>query len=736
MPDVHNNTPILDIINLGDEARSLSALSLLESNNQTVILDLENCSRQSAVWRSLHQGHTSLTRSLLARTGEPSLTVSGARVEPVSQAQHRRVTCLVPALLAPLLSDSACSSNLHVSTARRRQAQVFSSHRSDHVVRQFLSPHVDRGEMLSGQVPGLVSTLVYSHTDHSCAGDSSVVDTNSLLPLMFGQLSAGLRQLAARAVVSTILLNCTPEQASKRLDKVCETQGFMLTQLFVKPSLSKPKQSSEASMSYEYEIELGNEMELSFRRRNPDDSDDDSVSEGIEISVSDKSSSNSPTEAASDLMDTIAKLDRELETIKTECELDSLDRDLANWESELLATLERIQTYHAELGSLDTVQLARRRSQELMEELRLQRRLLESSTRELEEVENSVASIDISGVRSEASERSRRMLDENWSLGAARFLPAEEEQDQGVGRVSLPEAEREENSGVVREHCETLVQTLTVAATYNDQSDGENEEPSPPGVGRIRIPFLRTPPLPHLVDSSSDWDTESENSSESDTWGGIFSLRHTRPSQPDSGSMSGISEANIVARLTARTLFALTDYLGIPHSLRPIFSVEAARLQIFLALHSHRSINCDRNCEGEASDTDDSETEDWLHTDSDTEDEPDIIPNLTDSDHSQTYDDDDQSSESSLSNFSQRSWYGSLSQLTEGRQLTPLSTPPALTQSEGDSDSEEESDMRLMASESWLDDREDFQRVRQFLEAGPGPDFTHSTDSESLSDIV
>ena len=290
----------------------------------------------------------------------------------------------------------------------------------------------------------------------------------------------------------------------------------------------------------------------------------------------------------------------------------------------------------------------------------------------------------------------------------------------------------------IREYRETLVQSLTVAATYSQapsevpseapRSEVETEEESSRSQLRPRIPRL----VQSDLSSSDSEDSESVSSSESDTWGGTFSLRHTRPSQPDTGDQAGSSQASIVARLSPRTLFALTDYLGIPHSLRPVFSVEAARLQLCLALHSHRSISCDRNCEGEESDTEDSETEDWLHSDTDTEDNsdlPDIVPHLTDSDsdHSDDDVDDGQSSGSSLSNFSQRSWYGSLSQITEGRQLTPLSTPPALTQSE-DSDSEEE------PVGSWLEDREDLRRVRQFLQSGPGPDFSHSTDSESLSE--
>ena len=95
-------------------------------------------------------------------------------------------------------------------------------------------------------------------------------------------------------------------------------------------------------MSYEYEIELGSEMELSFRNVNiTDDNIDDSVERAVsDVVVSDIVPTSESNDAASnnddddddindyaqqtvsELMDTIANIDRELEVIKTDCELD------------------------------------------------------------------------------------------------------------------------------------------------------------------------------------------------------------------------------------------------------------------------------------------------------------------------------------------------------------------------------------------------------------------------------
>ena len=145
-----------------------------------------------------------------------------------------------------------------------------------------------------------------------------------------------------RAILEQILFNCSPEQAGKKLDNACQKQGFILTQLLVNPSSTNIKEANDPRMmSYEYEIELGSEMELSFRNVNiTDDNIDDSVELAVsDVVVSDIVPTSESNDAASnndddddindyaqqtvsELMDTIANIDRELEVIKTDCELD------------------------------------------------------------------------------------------------------------------------------------------------------------------------------------------------------------------------------------------------------------------------------------------------------------------------------------------------------------------------------------------------------------------------------
>lgn len=988
--DVHNTTPLMDIIMLGDEQRALADLASLQSAGRSLLLDSQNCSLQSALWCSIFQGHCTLAQELLAANANQSCS---ARVEPLSRPAVRiprqsTIKSAVPGLLAPFLNDSPCTANLNVRLPKKRSGrsvQEYSALASVHLGKTTVAPLVDKGFLQGQAIADLTSTLIRLNTDHTQAGDSSVVDSRAIIPLMFGELSAGLRQLAVRTILRHSLFNCSQEETLARLDKVCEKSGFLLTQLLVKPSKAKLAQQEEMMLAHECEIELGSEMELSFGidTDSRDDIEDKTEMDTVELGISDIAISEHPFSTADelsvseiyftensemtglnitdtpddvpdssfddletgdekgehvmDIFEQIDKLDRELDVIRTDSVLQTLDRDLATWEVELQGTLDRIQRYQAELNGGDLIrdvrlirrgrnrgiEEARRRSEQLMEELRLQRSILVKSDRDIEEVAETVGDlldqakdVDIilgegdyvkrnicqetdsesdgeagrSGARVDSLflENRRRRIDENWSLGADRVLvePTEDDaafsdsdvvpsdgrsideilssvcqmcldvyhghhdcpmlrpsvvQPLSIAYSSLPVVHTiPENA----HHTEHLVQNLSVSVSVpgassdmpllvsgefsesDDSSDTEspswvsqssgsqpgskprppvaptspqtmannlailNERlfqqrrrigaaaislvdhvltppppltPSPPplrdpfilrmpGYFRSTPPSFRSPPVPPMrhipspllsaaptrqtptvsssvrlpdLIASSDSDAESDNSTDSDTWGGTFSLRHTRRQAEQAEPPT--NDATIVNRLTPRTLYALTDSLGIPHGLRPCFAVEAARLQLTLALFNHQSITCDRNCEGDESDSD--SEEDWLATDTDTEDETAEEneveqPPLTDS---------EDSTESSVSDFSQRSWFGSQAELTEARRLTPRSSfSPPLSTSPRSLSSDSEASFALR-DQTWLPDREDLRSVRQFLASSPGADFNHSTDSESES---
>ena len=112
LADVHNTTPLMDIIALGDEARAQRDLLALRDSGRNILLDSQNCSMQSAVWRAMHQGQLLLVQDLVTTAGGVGGPGPGARVEftprpsRIRLAHQGSIKMGVPALLSPFLSDS------------------------------------------------------------------------------------------------------------------------------------------------------------------------------------------------------------------------------------------------------------------------------------------------------------------------------------------------------------------------------------------------------------------------------------------------------------------------------------------------------------------------------------------------------------------------------------------------------------------------------------------------------
>ena len=816
--DVHNTTPLMDVIALGDEARARQELGALLTSGRALLLDSQNCSLQSALWRAMHQGQPGLVRDLVS-AGAAQVTGACARVEPVprpsSSARLPRqepIKVGVPSLLAPFLSDSPVTANLHVRLPRRRYGRVealeYSALATEHTGRTLVAPVVDRGWLQGPGVTERVATLVRQNTAHPVAGDASVVEPAAVVPLMFGEVSAGLRQLAVRALLRQVLFSRSPAETLTVLDTVCRRSGFYSTCVEVAPSQTRVRRAAGSGggeiLRQEYELELGDELELSYtevrpiRTSTPEPLDPlvlptpeertvelalrasarraEEEMERRERRATNFEDALDEVEDMTEILDTLDKLDRELEVVRTDCALQALDRDLATWEEELEGTLARITRYQEELRTLQLpgrreassgAAEARRRSEQLIEELRSQRLLLEGSEvdlasaervmgGEVEELAQCMDSLQLEGGLLQAR-LERRRLDENWSLGSSSRLEEEQEVSPRLPGMVSPQHSTErlvrslQVSVSVREPPPPPVRASSLPSPPEGSSSGDEgwsqswglDTPASPGTmasnlvtlnsrlfqQRRRIgasAVLEPPPTPPpgLICSSSEPESDDDtcssgSSSDSDTWGGTFSLRHTQSLRPVAASPPG--DATVVARLTPRTLGAITDSLGVPEMLRPCFALEAARLQLGLALARHQAVGCDRNCEGEESESD--SEEDWLaseESDDQTEEgQPELeAPEVT-SDGGETSEDEDDGG-SIISEFSQssrRSWLGSQPNLAAGAgSISPPSSSPALSVAS--------------SSSAWLPDREDLRRMRSFLAASPGSDFQRSTDSE------
>ena len=830
LADVHNTTPLMDIIALGDEARAQRDLLALRESGRNILLDSQNCSMQSAVWRAMHQGQLRLVQDLVTTTGGVGGPGPGARVEftprpsRIRLAHQASIKMGVPALLSPFLSDSPVSSNLHVQLPRRRQhgrggldgQPEWCALAAEHVCRTVVAPAVDRGWLQGPEVTDRVSALVRQHTGHPLVGDAKVVDVAAIIPLMFGQLTAGLRQLAVRAVMRQLLFSRSASEVMELLDKVSRQSGFVTASLPVASSGANVCTPGRGEvLRQDYELELGDEVEFSYVEQ---------PSEVLEVRESSQNSAHraanfddAPEEAEdmSEILDTLDKLDRELEVVRTDCVLQALDRDLATWEGELEATLGRITRYQEELRNLQLpgspaarrreacravgAEEARRRSEQLMEELKSQRSILIDSEVDIASAERVVAGAEglanelqysmaslslegellqarLEGSREEAGDAARRHLDDNWSLGSGRGLGDEPpglhkhfSREAADAASSSPPSSPDSLSVAgacrlsPRHTTERLVRSLQVSVSVREppqppprassigvpltvvltssssdeegdwsQSWGRETAASPStmasnlvtlnsrlfqqrrriGAGAVALvetssgnnePETETGEEDEATSEDEETSVSSHSSSDSDTWGGAFSLRNTQSLR--SHLTGPPNDAAVVTRLTARTLTAVTDALGVPDMLQPCFALEAARLQLCLGLAAHQAIACDRNCEGEESESD--SDDDFLASDTESDEEvPDLEPaNLGSGNEAEDSDD----GRSDLSDLS-HPWLGSQPDL--GPRSTSSPRPSS-------------------SPSAWLSDREDLQRMREFLaRSSPGSDFNRSTASE------
>lgn len=244
--DLHNTTPLMDVVLLGSEARCCEELELLQTQGKGLLLDTQNCSLQSVLWRAMFQGHRRFSRRLLSAGASGGCSARVERVTgrpPVPQdlVSTVNLTTTVPTLLAPLLNDSPCTSQLHANFPKHRNGRVvpeFSVLRSLHCVRTHLSPLVDCGHMSGQDTAGRLGRLVRSHTSHNKAADDSVVDPVARVQLMYGQITAGLRQLCVRAILHHTLFN--NKNASDTLDMMEELlKKKGVAKLRVEPSGTK-----------------------------------------------------------------------------------------------------------------------------------------------------------------------------------------------------------------------------------------------------------------------------------------------------------------------------------------------------------------------------------------------------------------------------------------------------------------------------------------------------------------
>ena len=240
LADVHGTTPLMDVIKYTD--RAISTYIELKSLGKHVSLDVQNCSGDCALFRSTFRGHMD-TATLLLQEGEsmisqvPLTRVQESRPKRPSRqfrfsSYFRRKPTIqsVPALVAPILCDSPCFTTnklVETSSFSNKENHIskrlkFSVQNVNNVIRAYVSPMVDKGWFCNHELEQWVRKHIITHTDYKNLTENKVFQEDALIPLMFGQLSSGLRQQCLRQLLVNLLFTKSSDatiQMLKNLDR-------------------------------------------------------------------------------------------------------------------------------------------------------------------------------------------------------------------------------------------------------------------------------------------------------------------------------------------------------------------------------------------------------------------------------------------------------------------------------------------------------------------------------------
>ena len=228
LTDVHGTTPFMDVIRYTD--RAIATYIELKSLGKQLNLDVQNCSGDCALFRALFRGQID-TATLLLNEGESTMISRETRVQeakPKRPSRQFRFSSYfrrkipirsIPAIMAPILCDSPCY------TVNKRTASFSNSNKNEfynisnkkrtkfavqainNVIRANISPLVDKGWFCQNELDQWIRKHIITHTDYKNLTENKVFQEDSMIPLMFGHLSSGLRQQCLRQLLVNILFN-------------------------------------------------------------------------------------------------------------------------------------------------------------------------------------------------------------------------------------------------------------------------------------------------------------------------------------------------------------------------------------------------------------------------------------------------------------------------------------------------------------------------------------------------
>lgn len=216
--DVHGSTPLMDTILRNSPENSLALYEAMCDTADFVDINTYDCCGETALFRAVFAGALEMANRLCKDGAKFRIAVCLSLV-PMSTCREPRdsdsvlhssllekVSPITTPLLAPLLADSPVRLRYTLVSTQDSSTKIFHPHKhlADKVISASISPLIDLGCFSHPTVASeVISILNCTNFDYLVGGDVSPLD---LLTLMFGQVSAGLRQLCVRTIFDHSLL--------------------------------------------------------------------------------------------------------------------------------------------------------------------------------------------------------------------------------------------------------------------------------------------------------------------------------------------------------------------------------------------------------------------------------------------------------------------------------------------------------------------------------------------------
>ena len=236
LTDVHGTTPLMDLVKNSDAASKIYAdLTLF---GKRLLIDAQNCTGETVLWRSIFHGRLDITRRLLEDGTNPNnfariqgsladffVGSFGFRPFGITVTNYRRRPLIknLPPILSPLLFDSPCCLNERNKTGQKNgplklsMVDKFSVNVFNQVIKSFIAPLVDGylSKMTSDSISDVLCDLLVIHTDYKHLVEEGLFPRHTLVPLILGNTTSGLRQHAIRKILQTSLFDKSVNALSK-----------------------------------------------------------------------------------------------------------------------------------------------------------------------------------------------------------------------------------------------------------------------------------------------------------------------------------------------------------------------------------------------------------------------------------------------------------------------------------------------------------------------------------------